>query len=130
VFQSTVNKLVGVVLSVTKDVPLWTFSHLQYKQQQVNRPAVHSQSQASCSQTANHRPAVLRQPITGQLFSDSQSQASCSSVCQVEQAAVRDSGDDVPVKPPVLRPLDRQLAEHRDVSKSVQSHLSLSLFCL
>ncbi|XP_056290618.1 LOW QUALITY PROTEIN: dynein axonemal heavy chain 5-like [Pseudoliparis swirei] len=69
--QSTVNKLVGVVLSVTKDVPLWTFSHLQYKQQ------------------------------------------------QVEQAAVRDSGDDVPVKPPVLRPLDRQLAEHRDVSKLV-----------
>lgn len=33
--QSVVNKLVGVVLSVTKDVPLWTYSHLQYKQQQV-----------------------------------------------------------------------------------------------
>ncbi|XP_068593236.1 dynein axonemal heavy chain 5 [Cebidichthys violaceus] len=69
--QSTVNKLVSVVLSVTKDVPLWTFSRLQYKQQ------------------------------------------------QAEQAAVRDAGDDIPVKPPVLRPLDRQLAEHRDVSRLV-----------
>ncbi|XP_059182778.1 dynein axonemal heavy chain 5 [Centropristis striata] len=69
--QSTVNRLVSVVLSVTRDVPLWTFSHLQYKQQ------------------------------------------------QVEQAAVRDAGDDVPVKPPVLRPLDRQLAEHRDITKLV-----------
>lgn len=35
VFQSTVNKLVNVVLSVTKDIPLWTYSHLQYRQQQV-----------------------------------------------------------------------------------------------
>ncbi|XP_049912492.1 dynein axonemal heavy chain 5 [Epinephelus moara] len=69
--QSTVNKLVSVVLSVTKDIPLWTYSHLQYKQQ------------------------------------------------QVEQAAVRDAGDDIPVKPPVLRPLDRQLAEHRDITKLV-----------
>ncbi|XP_041817844.1 dynein heavy chain 5, axonemal [Chelmon rostratus] len=67
--QSTVNKLVSVVLSATKDIPLWTYSHLQYKQQ------------------------------------------------QVEQAAGRDAGDDVPVKPPVLRPLDRQLAEHKDVTK-------------
>ncbi|XP_026217964.1 dynein heavy chain 5, axonemal [Anabas testudineus] len=69
--QSTVNKLVNVVLSVTKDIPLWTYSHLQYKQQ------------------------------------------------QVEQAAVRDAGDDIPVKPPVLRPLDRQLAEHKDITKLV-----------
>ncbi|KAI3354987.1 hypothetical protein L3Q82_004779 [Scortum barcoo] len=69
--QATVNKLVSVVLSVTKDIPLWTYSHLQYKQQ------------------------------------------------QVEQAAVRDAGDDIPVKPPVLRPLDRQLAEHKDVTKLV-----------
>ncbi|TKS87316.1 Dynein heavy chain 5, axonemal [Collichthys lucidus] len=68
--QSTLNKLVSVVLSVSKDIPLWTYSHLQYKQQ------------------------------------------------QVEQAAVRDAGDDIPVKPPVLRPLDRQLAEHKDVTKS------------
>ncbi|KAM8731517.1 dynein axonemal heavy chain 5 [Acanthopagrus schlegelii] len=69
--QSSVNKLVSVVLSATKDVPLWTYSHLQFKQQ------------------------------------------------QVEQAAVRDAGADIPVKPPVLRPLDRQLAEHKDVSKLV-----------
>ncbi|XP_045900393.1 dynein axonemal heavy chain 5 [Micropterus dolomieu] len=69
--QTTVNKLVSVVLSVTKDIPLWTYSHLQYRQQ------------------------------------------------QVEQAAVRDAGDDIPVKPPVLRPLDRQLAEHKDVTKLV-----------
>ncbi|KAM9337116.1 dynein axonemal heavy chain 5 [Symphorus nematophorus] len=69
--QSTVNKLVSVVLSVTKDIPLWTYSHLQYKQQ------------------------------------------------LVEQAAVRDAGDDIPVKPPVLRPLDRQLAEHKDITKLV-----------
>ncbi|KAI4787750.1 hypothetical protein KUCAC02_036273 [Chaenocephalus aceratus] len=69
--QSAVNRLVSVVLSVTKDIPLWTFSHLQYRQQ------------------------------------------------QVEQASGRDAGDDVLVKPPVLRPLDRQLAEHRDVSKLV-----------
>ncbi|KAK5935878.1 hypothetical protein CgunFtcFv8_021195 [Champsocephalus gunnari] len=69
--QSTVNRLVSVVLSVTKDIPLWTFSHLQYRQQ------------------------------------------------QVEQSSGRDAGDDVLVKPPVLRPLDRQLAEHRDISKLV-----------
>ncbi|KAF3703904.1 Dynein heavy chain 5, axonemal Axonemal beta dynein heavy chain 5 Ciliary dynein heavy chain 5 [Channa argus] len=65
-----VNKMVSVVLSLTKDIPLWTYSHLQYKQQ------------------------------------------------QVEQAAIRDSGDDILVKPPVLRPLDRQLAEHKDITKS------------
>ncbi|XP_028288430.1 dynein heavy chain 5, axonemal [Parambassis ranga] len=69
--QAAVNKLVSVVLSVTKDIPLWTFAHLQYKQQ------------------------------------------------QVEQAAIRDAGDDIPVKPPVLRPLDRQLADHKDVTKLV-----------
>ncbi|XP_076617159.1 dynein axonemal heavy chain 5 isoform X1 [Chaetodon auriga] len=69
--QSTVNKLVSVVLSATRDIPLWTYSHLQYKQQ------------------------------------------------QVEQVAGRDAGDDIPVKPPVLRPLDRQLTEHKDVTKLV-----------
>ncbi|XP_070784429.1 dynein axonemal heavy chain 5 [Enoplosus armatus] len=69
--QTAVNKLVSVVSSVTKDIPLWTYCHLQYRQQ------------------------------------------------QVEQAAVRDAGDDLPVKPPVLRPLDRQLAEHKDVTKLV-----------
>eukprot|EP00064_Thunnus_orientalis_P021632 superscaffoldBa00006688_g21798 len=56
------------MLSLTKDIPLWTYSHLQYKQQ------------------------------------------------QVEQAAVRDAGDDILVKPPVLKPLDRQLAEHKDIT--------------
>ncbi|KAG7231381.1 hypothetical protein INR49_012221 [Caranx melampygus] len=69
--QATVNKLVSVVLSVTRDIPLWTYSHMQYRQQ------------------------------------------------QVEQAAVRDAGDDVLVKPPMLKPLDRQLAEHKDVTKLV-----------
>ncbi|XP_069368231.1 dynein axonemal heavy chain 5 isoform X1 [Paralichthys olivaceus] len=69
--QTTVNKLVNVVLSVTRDIPLWTFCHMQYKQQ------------------------------------------------QVEQSAARDAGDDITVKPPVLRPLDRQLAEHKDVTKLV-----------
>ncbi|XP_053268003.1 dynein axonemal heavy chain 5 [Pleuronectes platessa] len=69
--QTTVNNLVNLVLSVTRDIPLWTFSHLQYRQQ------------------------------------------------QVEQAALRDAGDDVTVKPPVLRPLERQLAEHKDVTKLV-----------
>ncbi|XP_013770736.1 LOW QUALITY PROTEIN: dynein heavy chain 5, axonemal-like [Pundamilia nyererei] len=79
--QSVVNKLVGVVLSVTKDVPLWTYSHLQYKQQ------------------------------------------------QAEQAAGRSGGEDVAVKPAVLRALDRQLAEHKDISRlvmqlsSIVSHL-------
>ncbi|XP_026147559.1 dynein heavy chain 5, axonemal isoform X2 [Mastacembelus armatus] len=69
--QATVNKLVNIMLSVTKDIPLWTYAHLQYKQQ------------------------------------------------QVEQVAVREAGDDIPVKPPVLRPLDRQLAEHKDITKLV-----------
>lgn len=40
VFQSTLNKLVSVVLSVTKDIPLWTYSHLQYKQQQVRQSSL------------------------------------------------------------------------------------------
>lgn len=35
VCQSSVNKLVSIILSGTKDIPLWTFSHLQFKQQQV-----------------------------------------------------------------------------------------------
>ncbi|XP_028289911.1 dynein heavy chain 5, axonemal [Gouania willdenowi] len=68
--QSVVNKMVSCVLSATKHVPLWTFTHLHFKQQ------------------------------------------------QMEQAAVRDAGDEIPVKPPVLRPLDRQ-TEHKDVTKLV-----------
>ncbi|XP_054621741.1 dynein axonemal heavy chain 5 isoform X3 [Dunckerocampus dactyliophorus] len=69
--QSIINKLVSAILLVTKDIPLWTYCHLHYKQQ------------------------------------------------KVEHAAVRDSRDDVPVKPPMLKPLDRQLAEHKDVSRLV-----------
>ncbi|KAM4605979.1 LOW QUALITY PROTEIN: dynein axonemal heavy chain 5 [Polymixia lowei] len=69
--QATVNKVVNVVLSMTKDFPLWTFSHLHHK------------------------------------------------LLQVEQAAVRDSGDEGPVKQLILRPLDRQLSEHKDVMRSV-----------
>uniref|UniRef100_A0A8C7Q7F0 AAA+ ATPase domain-containing protein n=1 Tax=Oncorhynchus mykiss TaxID=8022 RepID=A0A8C7Q7F0_ONCMY len=39
---------------------------------------------------------------------------------QAEQAAVRDAGDDGPLtKQLVLKPLDRQLAEHKDVTKAV-----------
>ncbi|XP_029979746.1 dynein heavy chain 5, axonemal [Sphaeramia orbicularis] len=77
--QSVINKLVGVVLSVTKDIPLWTYSHLQYKQ------------------------------------------------LQVEQEAGRSAGDDVPVKPLILRSLDRQLAEHNDVTKLVTQLSSILL---
>lgn len=106
VFQSTVNKLVSVVLSAAKDIPLWTFSRLQYKQQQVN--ARHSSSFCFGD----------RRPITSEYYS----------FCQVEQTAVRDAGDDIPVKPPVLRPLDRQLAEHKDVTKSVQQTVTSLLF--
>uniref|UniRef100_A0A8D3DUG5 Dynein heavy chain 5, axonemal-like n=1 Tax=Scophthalmus maximus TaxID=52904 RepID=A0A8D3DUG5_SCOMX len=69
--QNTVNELVGDVLSVTKDVPLWNYSYLQYKQQ------------------------------------------------QVEQAAGRDAGDDLPVKTRALKPLDKQLVEHKDIAKLV-----------
>ncbi|XP_061778474.1 dynein axonemal heavy chain 5-like [Nerophis ophidion] len=69
--QSVVNKLVSAILLVTKDIPLWTYCHLHYKQQ------------------------------------------------QAEQAAVRDSRDEVPVKPPILKPLDHQLAEHKDVCRLV-----------
>lgn len=67
---------------------------------------------------------VTRQPITFHLYAPSLSLC----VSQVEQAAVRDAGDDIPVKPPVLRPLDRQLAEHKDVTKSV-TQCFLSLVC-
>ncbi|KAM9416983.1 dynein axonemal heavy chain 5 isoform 1-T1 [Salvelinus alpinus] len=70
--QSTVNKVVSIVLSMATDIPLWTFSHLHHKQ------------------------------------------------LQAEQAAVRDAGDDGPLtKQLVLKPLDRQLAEHKDVTKAV-----------
>ncbi|XP_008293860.1 dynein heavy chain 5, axonemal [Stegastes partitus] len=67
--QTAVNQVLTTLLSATNHVPLWSYTHLQLRQQ------------------------------------------------QVEQAAAPDAGEDVQVKPAVLRPLDRQLAEHRDVSK-------------
>ncbi|XP_054862859.1 dynein axonemal heavy chain 5 isoform X2 [Amphiprion ocellaris] len=67
--QTAVNQLLNILLSVANHIPLWSYAHLQLRQQ------------------------------------------------QVEQAAVRDAGEDVQVKAPVLRPLDRQLAEHRDVCR-------------
>ncbi|XP_041823849.1 dynein heavy chain 5, axonemal [Melanotaenia boesemani] len=75
--QTAVNKLVTVVLSATKDVPLWTYCQMQSRQQ------------------------------------------------QLEQAAVRDAGDELLVKPAVLRPLCRQLAEHKDVVKLVMQLSSI-----
>ncbi|CAL8402248.1 dynein heavy chain 5, axonemal [Gadus morhua] len=69
--QATVNKVVNIVVSMAKDIPLWSFTHLHHKQ------------------------------------------------LQLEQAALRDAGDDSPIKQLVLRPLDRQLAEQKDVTKSV-----------
>ncbi|KAM3593194.1 uncharacterized protein V6R79_007624 [Siganus canaliculatus] len=69
--QSAVNRLVSVVLSATKSVPLWSHALLHHKQQ------------------------------------------------QAEQAAGRDAGDDSPLKVLVLKTLDRQLAEHKDVAKLV-----------
>lgn len=59
VFQATVNKLVSVVLSVTKDIPLWTYSHLQYKQQQVLWSSHSSCFRHTCYQTANHIPVLF-----------------------------------------------------------------------
>ncbi|KAF0028620.1 hypothetical protein F2P81_019707 [Scophthalmus maximus] len=46
---------------------------------------------------------------------------------QVEQAAGRDAGDDLPVKTRALKPLDKQLVEHKDIAKSVQQHRHLLL---
>ncbi|XP_062336343.1 LOW QUALITY PROTEIN: dynein axonemal heavy chain 5-like [Osmerus eperlanus] len=70
--QNTVNKIVSVVLSMAKDVPLWQFAHLHHKQ------------------------------------------------LQMEQAALRDAGDEGPLtKQLVLKQLDRQLAEHKDTTKAV-----------
>ncbi|KAJ8385596.1 hypothetical protein AAFF_G00184580 [Aldrovandia affinis] len=70
--QSILNRVVNTVLSMAKDVPLWTFSHLHHKQ------------------------------------------------LQAEQLVVRDAGDEsLPTKQIVLKPLDRQLSEHKDVTKAV-----------
>ncbi|XP_043921456.1 dynein axonemal heavy chain 5-like [Protopterus annectens] len=70
--QYSVNKAVNVILSMAKDIPLWTFAHLHHKQQ------------------------------------------------QTEQTAARDQGDDSKLtKQVVLKPLDKQLTEHKDISKVV-----------
>ncbi|MBN3299228.1 DYH5 protein, partial [Amia calva] len=69
--QSALNKAVNTVLSMAKEIPLWTFAHLHHKQLQVEN-------------------------------------------------AVRDTGDDNKMtKQVVLKPLDRQLSEHKDISKVV-----------
>ena len=78
----------------------------------VQPPAVQTAAGTPTNHLHVRDTPVSRQPITAQHHS----------VHQAEQAAGRDAGDDVPVKPPVLRPLDRQLSEHRDVNKSVQQH--------
>ncbi|KAL1006435.1 hypothetical protein UPYG_G00072330 [Umbra pygmaea] len=70
--QSTVNKAVSIVLSMTADITLWTFSSLH-----------------------SYRPGA-------------------------EQAAVREAGDDSLLpKELVLKPLDCQLAEHKDITNCV-----------
>uniref|UniRef100_A0A7N8WST8 Dynein, axonemal, heavy chain 5 like n=1 Tax=Mastacembelus armatus TaxID=205130 RepID=A0A7N8WST8_9TELE len=55
--QATVNKLVNIMLSVTKDIPLWTYAHLQYKQQQV------------CSSRVISFFFILKTPVSIQLSS-------------------------------------------------------------
>ncbi|XP_053350448.1 dynein axonemal heavy chain 5 [Clarias gariepinus] len=70
--QSVLSKVVTTVLSMAKDIPLWKFSHLHHKQQ------------------------------------------------QVELQATRELADDGPAtKQPSLKPLDRQIAEHKDIIKTV-----------
>uniref|UniRef100_A0AAV2L334 AAA+ ATPase domain-containing protein n=1 Tax=Knipowitschia caucasica TaxID=637954 RepID=A0AAV2L334_KNICA len=65
--QSSVNKLVSLLLSATKDIPVWRYMHLQLTQ------------------------------------------------TQEEQAAA----EDISVKPPVLRSMERAVSEHKDISKVV-----------
>uniref|UniRef100_H3AFE6 Dynein axonemal heavy chain 5 n=1 Tax=Latimeria chalumnae TaxID=7897 RepID=H3AFE6_LATCH len=70
--QGAVNKAVNVILTMAKDIQLWTYAHLHHKQQ------------------------------------------------QTEQNAARDLGDDSKlVKQLLLKPLDKQLSEHKDVIKVV-----------
>ncbi|XP_066545990.1 dynein axonemal heavy chain 5-like [Amia ocellicauda] len=69
--QSALNRAVNTVLSMAKDIPLWTFAHLQHQQLQVEN-------------------------------------------------VLRDTGDDdTMTKQVVLKPLARQLSEHKDISKLV-----------
>ncbi|XP_023777498.1 dynein heavy chain 5, axonemal-like isoform X4 [Cyanistes caeruleus] len=70
--QSAVNKAVNIILSVAKDIPLWKFAYLHYKQQ------------------------------------------------QVEQALALELGDESKLTRMVaLKPLDKQIIEHKDVNKVV-----------
>ncbi|KAG2458608.1 DYH5 protein, partial [Polypterus senegalus] len=70
--QNTINKAVVTMLTMAKNIPLWTFAHLHHKQ------------------------------------------------LQIEQNAARDLGDDSKLtKQIVLKTLDKQLSEHKDISKVV-----------
>ncbi|XP_035754904.1 dynein heavy chain 5, axonemal-like [Egretta garzetta] len=70
--QSAVNKAVNIILSVTKDIPLWKFAYLHHKQQ------------------------------------------------QIEQAIAVELGDESKLMRMVaLKPLDKQIIEHKDVNKVV-----------
>uniref|UniRef100_A0A6I8N0V6 Dynein axonemal heavy chain 5 n=1 Tax=Ornithorhynchus anatinus TaxID=9258 RepID=A0A6I8N0V6_ORNAN len=71
-FQGAVNKAVNLILLMAKDIPLWTFPHLHYRQQ------------------------------------------------QIEQSATMELSDDSKItKMGVLKPLDKQISEHKDISKLV-----------
>ncbi|GCB62030.1 hypothetical protein scyTo_0004192 [Scyliorhinus torazame] len=68
--QSILNKAVNVILSMSKDIPLWSFAYIHLKQQ------------------------------------------------QIEQNAARELGDDnILGKQVVLKSLDKQISEHKDVTK-------------
>ncbi|XP_069769393.1 dynein axonemal heavy chain 5 isoform X2 [Narcine bancroftii] len=70
--QSVLNRAVNVILSMSKDIPLWTFAHLHLKQQ------------------------------------------------QIELNAARELGDDsILGKQVVLKSVDKQISEHKDVTKVV-----------
>ncbi|XP_056594071.1 dynein axonemal heavy chain 5 [Triplophysa dalaica] len=70
--QVILGKVITTVLLSAKDIPLWTYSHLHFKQ------------------------------------------------LQTEQLAARELGDDNMVpKPILLRPLDKQLSDHKDVNKAL-----------
>ncbi|KAI5624125.1 dynein heavy chain 5, axonemal, partial [Silurus asotus] len=76
--QGILAKVVTTVLSMAKDIPLWKFSHLHHKQQ------------------------------------------------QMELQAARELADDgLATKHPSLKPLDRQVAEHKDINKSAAQLNSL-----
>ncbi|MEE6465421.1 hypothetical protein FKM82_006550, partial [Ascaphus truei] len=78
--QSAVNKAINIIFSAAKDIPLWKFTHLHHRQQ------------------------------------------------QLEQNAARDLGDEL-TKIVVLKPLEKQITEHKDVNKVVMqlSTIMLSL---